>query len=74
MVKTMIKQRSVKDRSSNEPRFLEKMPSFVYHQLADGRMAPVVSGGLVELALSELGARLVDVADERKISKLIALN
>jgi hypothetical protein len=74
MVKTMIKQRSVKDRVSKESRYLEQTPSFVYHQLADGRMAPVESGGLVELALSELGARLVDVADERKIPRLIALN
>lgn len=36
-----------------------------YYQLPDGRMAPVEVGGLVELAVSELGARLVDVSDEQ---------
>jgi hypothetical protein len=70
----MIKQKSAKDRISNEPHYLEHTHSFVYHQLADGRVVPVESGGLVELALSELGAQLVDVANERMISKHIALN
>lgn len=70
----MIKQQAVLDRHPEETHLEERAPSYVYHQLADGRMVPIEMGGLVELALSELGARLVDVAEERIPQSAIGLN
>ena len=52
----------------------ESTVSIFYTQLPDGRMAPIAEGGLVELALSELGARLVDVSEEKTTNRTIGLN
>jgi hypothetical protein len=52
----------------------KRTPAYVYHELADGRLVPIEIGGLVELALSELGGQLVDVVDERAAPSLIGLN
>ncbi len=52
--------------AATEAREDEHGTPLVYHyQLPDGRMAPVEMGGMVDLALSELGACLVDVSNER---------
>lgn len=72
----MVYQKSMKVNSVvTEAREEEQgTPLVYYHQLPDGRMAPIEQGGLVELALSELGAILVDVSDERIPSIASGLN
>ena len=62
----MFYQKSVhvKDEATEVRKDERGAPFLYYHQLPDGRMAPVEIGGLVDLALSELGACLVDVSDE----------
>jgi len=71
----MIERKSITkeppSRSTEQP---EHIATMVFYQLADGRMAPIATGGLVELALSELGARLVDVCDESAVPSGFNLN
>ena len=42
----------------------ETVTHYLLYVLSDGRLAPVKSGGLVELAMNELGAELVDYAED----------
>jgi hypothetical protein len=73
-VKIMLKQQSVIDLSYSKATAEEHASSYVYHELADGRLVPIEMGGLVELALLELGGQLVDVVDEYATPSLIGLN
>lgn len=58
----MLREKSVYPEClQREQKDSESTHSIVFTQLPDGRLAPIVKGGLVELALSELEARLVDV-------------
>jgi hypothetical protein len=52
----------------------EDDPSFVYHELVNGRLVPVEMGGLVELALFELGGQIVDAIEQPAQSALLGLN
>lgn len=71
----MLKRKSAyKQRSSRETHRSQNAALMFYHRLDDGRMVPIESGGLVELALSELGARLVDAREEIAPNKVFGLN
>jgi hypothetical protein len=48
-----------------------KQANEMYIRLEDGRLVPFLRGGMVEMALEELGGRLVDV---EPASKLIGMN
>ncbi len=52
----------------------EGFPAQVHHQLADGRMVPVTMGGLVEMALFELGGKLVDAVEQDRPGRTPGLN
>ena len=62
------------DHSHKEIEDSEDTLSILYTQLPDGRLAPIVKGGLVELALSEFEARLVEVSEENTENHRIVLN
>jgi hypothetical protein len=71
----MLERKSITiEPPSRETEQPEHTSTVVFYPLTDGRMAPIVTGGLVELALSELGARLVDVCDERTVPSGFNLN
>jgi hypothetical protein len=61
-------------RAIADTTYEENAPSFVYYELADGRMVPVEMGGLVELALFELGGQIVDVVEQPARSPILGLN
>jgi hypothetical protein len=69
----MIKQ-TVIDLDYTESEHEKPIPSYVYHTLTDGRIVPVEMGGLVELALFELGGQLVEVVDEYATTPPSGLN
>ncbi len=52
----------------------EDDPSFVYHELVNGRLVPVEMGGLVELALFELGGQIVEADHEATSYYLVGTN
>jgi hypothetical protein len=69
----MMKQTLV-DLDYTESENKEHAPSYVYYELTDGSIVPVEMGGLVELALFELGGQLIEVVDEYATTSLIGLN
>jgi hypothetical protein len=73
-VNIMLKQQSVIDLSNSKAKAEEHASSYIYHELADGRLVPIEMGGLVELALFEFGGQLVDVVDETATPSLIGPN
>ena len=71
----MLREKSVDpEYLQRDQKDLGSTLSIVYTQLPDGRMAPIAEGGLVELALSELGAHLVDVSEDPHPHVLYDLN
>jgi hypothetical protein len=54
----------IKQRSNDEQEKANLPTSIRFVILEDGRLVPVEPGGMVELALSELGAKVVEVFHE----------
>ena len=62
MVNMMLAIAIQKTWYTDEVEQSETVSHYLVYELTDGRFAPVASGGLVELAINELGAELVDYA------------
>jgi hypothetical protein len=74
MVNTMLAIRIEQTWYTDEAEQSETPSTYQLHELPDGRLAPIESGGLVELALNELGANLVDFAEDSAPSRMSGLN
>lgn len=70
----MLKSKTPIDFRFTEADLDVQAPSYVYHELDDGRLVPVEMGGLVELALYELNGKLVAVNEEPVSSSVLGLN
>jgi hypothetical protein len=65
MVNKMLEITKVEQTcTTDEVEHAEDVSTYLHIELLDGRLAPVESGGLVELALNELGAELVDFVED----------
>ncbi len=70
----MIEELMTMRRVLAEPAIDETAPSFIFHELRDGRLVPVEMGGMVELALYEFGGKLVDALSEERSIAFIGAN
>jgi len=61
-MKTKTTERIVPMPSGHDyPRWAVAPAGYTYFQLADGRIVPVLTGGMVEMAITALGGVLRDV-------------
>jgi hypothetical protein len=61
-MKTRSTERIVyKPADHDRPRWTVAPAEYTYFQLADGRVVPVLAGGMVEMAINTLGGVLRDV-------------
>ena len=70
----MIEEQMTMRRILAEPAIDETAPSFIFHELLDGRLVPVEMGGMVELALYEFGGELKDAIEEHRFPTIVDLN